>query len=130
MHQQEIRILSQTTPLDVVDDSLIERCVTFQQALAISRAMARRKPNDASLADSIGVLPCVWSRIQNKPKNRPAYLPEEAFAVLCNELGNVGLIQWLAAQVGMQVVPKRETREQALIRELEEIQAAKQARAA
>jgi hypothetical protein len=42
-------------------------------------------------------------------------------------MGNVGVIQWLAAQVGMELVPKVETREQLLRRELAEIE---QARAA
>ncbi|THD06144.1 hypothetical protein B1991_14470 [Rhodanobacter lindaniclasticus] len=113
--------------LDRIDDALIERCVSFQQALAVSRAMGRRKPNDAALANAVGVLPCVWSRIQNKPKNRPAYTPEDRYPALCDALGNVGVIQWLAAQVGMELVPKVETREQLLRRELAEIE---QARAA
>lgn len=131
MRQQEMRILGSVPHLDVLDESLIERCASFQQALAMSRAMARRKPSDASLADELGVLPCVWSRIQNKPKNRPAYMPEDAYKTICESLGNVGLIQWLAAQVGMTVVPKRETREQALRRELAELESAKgRARAA
>ena len=89
--------------------------------------MGRRKPNDAALANAVGVLPCVWSRIQNKPKNRPAYTPEDRYPALCDALGNVGVIQWLAAQVGMELVPKVETREQLLRRELAEIE---QARAA
>jgi hypothetical protein len=42
-------------------------------------------------------------------------------------MGNVGVIQWLAAQVGMSLVPKVETHEQRLRRELSEIE---QARAA
>jgi hypothetical protein len=127
MHQHELRILSSVPALDRIDDNLIERCVSFQQALAVSRAMGRRKPNDAAIADAVGVLPCVWSRIQNKPKNRPAYTPEDKFAALCDAVGNVGVIQWLAAQVGMELVPKVETREQLLRRELAEIE---QARAA
>jgi hypothetical protein len=125
MHQQKLRILGAVPQLELVDDGLIERCESFQQALAISRAMARRKPSDGALADVIGVLPCVWSRIQNKPKNRPAYLPEEAYKSVCDALGNVGLIQWLANQVGMSLIPKRETREQQLRRELQEIEQAK-----
>ena len=127
MRQHELRILSAVPALDRIDDTLIERCVSFQQALAVSRAMGRRKPNDAAIADAVGVLPCVWSRIQNKPKNRPAYTPEDKFAALCDAVGNVGVIQWLAAQVGMELVPKVETREQLLRRELAEIE---QARAA
>jgi hypothetical protein len=127
MHQQEIRILHSEPPLELVDDGLIERCQSFQQALAVSRAMGRRKLSDASLADAVGVLPCVWSRIQHKPKNRPAYMPEDAYKDVCSAFGNVGLIQWLAHQVGMALIPKRETREQQLRRELAEIE---QARAA
>lgn len=126
MRQQEMRILGWVDHLDVLDDDLIERCTSFQQALAISRAMGRRKPSDGAIADTIGVLPCVWSRIQNKPKNRPAYMPEDAYAVICGALGNVGVVQWLAAQVGMQVIPKRETREQQLERELAEVRASKE----
>ena len=129
MSQQTIPFLGVVPPLDLVDEALIERCISFQQALALSRAMGRRKPNDASLADCVGVDPAVWSRIQNKPKNRPAYMPEDAYSDVCNALGNVGLVQWLAAQVGMTLVPKRETREQQLRRELAEIEQCK-ARAA
>lgn len=130
MHQQEMRIIGTVPPLDLVDEGLIERCESFQQALAMSRAMARRKPTDGVLADQIGVLPCVWSRIQNKPKNRPAYMPEDAYKTVCESLGNVGLVQWLASQVGMSLVPKHETREQKLRRELAEIEAARVGKAA
>lgn len=125
MRQQEMRILGTVPQLELVDDGLIERCESFQQALAISRAMARRKPSDGNLADLIGVLPCVWSRIQNKPKNRPAYMPEDAYKNVCEALGNAGVVQWLANQIGMALVPKRETREQQLRRELMEIERAK-----
>ena len=130
MHQQEMRIIGTVPALDLVDEGLIERCESFQQALAMSRAMARRKPTDGVLADQIGVLPCVWSRIQNKPKNRPAYMPEDAYKTVCESLGNVGLVQWLASQVGMSLVPKHETREQKLRRELAEIESARMGRAA
>jgi hypothetical protein len=125
MHQQEIRILGQVPQLDLVDEGLIERCDSFQQALAVSRAMGRRKPSDGAIADVVGVLPCVWSRIQNKPKNRPAYMPEDGYKLFCDAVGNVGVVQWLADQVGMSLVPKRETREQQLERELVELRAAK-----
>lgn len=125
MHQQEMRILGAVPQLERVDDGFIERCASFQQALAISRAMGRRKPSDSALADVIGVLPCVWSRIQNKPKNRPAYMPEDAYELFCSAVGNVGVIQWLADRVGYALVPKRETREQEIRRELEEIERAK-----
>lgn len=125
MHQQEIRLLGTVPPLDKVDEGLIERCSSFQQALQISRAMGRRHPSDGVLADVIGVLPCVWSRIQNKPKNRPAYMPEDAYESVCKAVGNVGVIQWLADRVGYTLVPKAETREQVILRELEEIRAAK-----
>ncbi|WP_458788914.1 hypothetical protein [Dyella jiangningensis] len=130
MHQQEMRILGQVPQLDLVDEGLIERCESFQQALAVSRAMGRRKPSDGVIADVVGVLPCVWSRIQNKPKNRPAYMPETGYKSLCDAVGNVGVVQWLANQVGMTLVPKRETREQQLRRELEEIERARVGRAA
>ena len=125
MHQQQIRMLGSLPQLDLVDEGLIERCESFQQALAVSRAMGRRKPSDGVLADLIGVLPCVWSRIQNKPKNRPAYMPEGGYKSLCDAVGNVGVIQWLANEVGMALVPKRETREQQLRRELAEIEVAR-----
>jgi hypothetical protein len=130
MRQQEMRIVGTVPPLDLVDEGLIERCESFQQALAMSRAMARRKPTDGVLADVIGVLPCVWSRIQNKPKNRPAYMPEDAYKTVCEALGNAGVVQWLASQIGMSLVPKHETREQKLRRELAEIEAARMGRAA
>lgn len=126
MHQQEMRIMGVVPSLELVDDKLIERCATYQQALATARAMGRRKPTDGQLADAIGVLACVWSRIQNKPKNRPAYTPEDAYKTICEAVGNVGVIQWLADQVGYALVPKAETREQKLRRELAELEAAKE----
>lgn len=127
--QQEMHILSAVPALDLVDRDLILRCQSMQEALAVSRAMGRRKLSDAGLADAVGVCPSVWSRIQNKPKERPAYMPEDRYAALCEALGNVGIIQWLASRVGYDVVPMAETREQKLRRELAEIEQARSAAA-
>jgi hypothetical protein len=66
------------------------------------------------------------SRISNKPKNAPAYMPEDKYAVLCALLGNVGVIQWLAYRAGFRLVPIVESRKQRLQRELAEIEAREQ----
>lgn len=125
--QGEFRMLAAVPEVELLDEKLIEQCVTFQQALGVSRALARRKPTDGVLAQILGVQGSVWSRIQHKPKDSPAYMPEDKFPLLCDALGNVGVIQWLAYRVGMRLVPIVETRKQRLRRELEELELAEAA---
>ena len=127
MNQNVFTFLSVVPGMDLLSDELIDRCKTFQEALGVSRAMARRKPTDGALADSLGLQRSVWSRIQHKPANSPAYLPEDKFDDLCQALGNAGVVQWLAAQVGCRLVPIAETRAQRLRRELEELEGAQSA---
>lgn len=115
-------------PMDLLDESLIAGCVTFPQALGVSRAMSRRKPTDGSLSESLGVQKSVWSRIQHKPKDSPAYMPEDRYEVLCEALGNVGVIQWLAYRTGHRLVPMAETEAQKLRRRLAELEAAESSR--
>jgi len=121
--QGEFRILASLPPLELLDESLIEKCGNFQQALGVSKALARNKWSDADLADELGLQKSVWSRIQNKPKDSPAYMPEDKVDDLCDLLGNVGIVQWLAFRTGFRLVPIAETREQRLERELAELRA-------
>lgn len=120
-------MLGSVPSMDLIDEQLIEQCGTFQQALGVSRAMARRKPADGVLAESLGLQKSVWSRIQHKPKDAPAYMPEDRYALLCESLGNVGVVQWLAYMVGHRLVPITETRAQRLRRELAELEQAEAA---
>lgn len=120
--QGEIRILGAVKSLDFLDLALLERCKTFKQALAVSQGMARTNASDTSIADAIGRDPSVWSRIKNKPKERPAFMPEDQYAALCNALGNRGVVQWLALQVGCRLAPIEESRADRLRRELAEIE--------
>lgn len=115
-------------PLELLDEALLDGCTTFPQALGVSRAMARRKPSDGSLAETLGVQKSVWSRIQHKPKDSPAYMPEDRYEVLCEALGNVGVIQWLALRTGHRLVPIAETRAEKLRRELAELEAVERPR--
>lgn len=123
MNQQQIPILSATAPVELLPDELIERCATFTQALGVAISQSQRHPGDNTIAAELGVQASVWSRISNKPKNAPAYMPEDKYAVLCALLGNVGVIQWLAYRAGFRLVPIVENRKQRLQRELAEIEA-------
>lgn len=123
MNQGVFSILSAVAGLDLLSDDMIERCKTFQEAVAVSRALGKRKPSDKVVAENIGIQPSVWSRIQNKPKNSPAYMPEDRYGDLCRSFGNVGVLQWLASQAGFRLVPVAETRADRLRRELAEIEA-------
>lgn len=127
VNQGELRMLGSVPSTELLDEKLIEQCGTFQQALGVSRAMARRKPTDGSLAEQLGLQKSVWSRIQHKPKDSPAYMPEDRYSALCEALGNVGVIQWLAYRTGHRLVPIAETRAQRLRRELAELEAAEAA---
>lgn len=118
-----MNILGAITALDFVDEVLLERCKTFKQALAVSQGLARTNATDGALADAIGRDPAVWSRIKNKPKNRPAFMPEDEFLHLCTALGNLGPIQWLAMQAGCRLTRGAESRADKLRRELAEIEA-------
>jgi hypothetical protein len=123
MKQGMFSFLSAVQGLDVLSDGVIERCKTFQEAVAVSRALGKRKPSDKSIAAGLGLQQSVWSRIQNKPKDSPAYLPEHKYGDLCRELGNVGVLQWLASQAGFRLVPVVESRADRLRRELAELEA-------
>lgn len=121
--QREIPMLSVIKAPAMLDEALLEKCTTFKQALAVSMGLARTNIADANLADTLGVMPCVWSRIKNQPKNRPAYLSPDSFSALSEALGNRGVLQWLAMQQGCRIVPREETRAQRLRRELAELEA-------
>jgi hypothetical protein len=125
--QGEFRILASVPENELLDEKLIEQCATFQQALGVSRAMARRKLADGVIADGLGMQRSVWSRICHKPANSPAFMPEDKFADLCGLLGNLGVIQWLAYRTGHRLVPIAETRAQRLRRELAELELAEAA---
>lgn len=122
--QRELRVFGAIPAMDFIDEELLSRCKDFSQALAICWALSRTKPTQDAMATQIGVDNAVMSRIARKPKNRPAYMPERAYAPLCELLGNVGVLQWLAAQVGCRLVPATETRAQKLRRELAALEAA------
>lgn len=109
--------------MELLPEELIERCTSFTQALGVAVSQSRRHPSDKTIAEEVGVQPSVWSRISNKPKNAPAFMPEDKYAVLCALLGNVGVIQWLAYRAGFRLVPIVETRKQRLQRELAELEA-------
>lgn len=111
----------------MLDEALLEKCTSFKQALAVSMGLARTNIADANLADQLGVMPCVWSRIKNQPKNRPAYLSPDLLSSLSEALGNRGVLQWLALQQGCRIVPREETRAQRLRRELAELEEQEQA---
>ncbi len=115
--QGELRMLAEVLPPQFLADDLIEQCRTFQEALGVSRALARRKMSDGDLADTLGPQRSVLSRIQHKPKNSPAYMPEDRYGLLCEALGNVGIVQWLASQVGCTLVPARRVQRSTLLRE-------------
>ena len=123
MNQQTFRMLANVPQIAFVPDELIERCQTFQQAVNVSRAFSARSLSDASIADSLGLQPSSWSRILNKPKNRPAYLPETAYRSLCEIFGNYGVAQWVAKSVGCQLFPAVESRKEQLKRELAQLEA-------
>jgi hypothetical protein len=127
MNQRTIPIMATMPPLDELDEALFASCATFQQALGIARAVGRRKWSDTALADELGMQPSVWSRIQHKPQNAPAYMPEDKLPTLCEAFGNVGVLQWLAYRCGYRLVPIAETRAQRLRRELAELEAAEAA---
>jgi len=124
MNQREIPMMAALSRPELLDEALIERCQNFVQALGVARSQSRVHPADKSIAEEIGVQASVWSRIANKPKNSPAYMPEDQFPQLCEYLGNVGVLQWLAYRCGYRLVPIAETRAQKLRRELAEIEAA------
>lgn len=123
MMQRELPMMTVIAPPALLDESLLEGCASFKQALAVSMGLARSNIADNNLADTLGVLPCVWSRIKNQPKNRPAFLSPDSFTTLFDALGNVGVLQWLALRAGYSLVPRAETRKQRLRRELAELEA-------
>jgi hypothetical protein len=123
MKQNVFTFLSIVPGIDLLSEELIERCKTFQEALGVSRAMGRRKMTDGALADTLGLQRSVWSRIQHKPKDSPAYMPEDKLDALCRALGNAGVIQWLASRIGCRLVPISESRADRLRRELAELEA-------
>ena len=123
MNQQSFRMLANVPQIAFVPDELIERCQTFQQAVNVSRAFSSRNLSDASIADSLGMQASTWSRVLNKPRNRPSYLPETAYRKLCELFGNYGVAQWVAKSVGCQLVPATESRKDRLRRELAQLEA-------
>lgn len=127
MMQRQIPMMGVIPPPALLDEALIEGCANFKQALAVSMGLARTNASDANVADAVGVLPCVWSRIKNQPKNRPAYLSPDSYNDLFAALGNVGVLQWLALKAGYSLVPRAETKRQRLERELAELKAAEAA---
>jgi hypothetical protein len=48
--QGEFRMFAAVPENELLDEKLIEQCATFQQALGVSRAMARRKLADGAIA--------------------------------------------------------------------------------
>ena len=127
MMQRQIPMMAAIDPPALLDEAVLERCHNFKQALAVSMGLARTNIADNNLADVLGVLPCVWSRIKNQPKNRPAYLSPDSYPGLFDALGNVGVLQWLAMRAGYALVPRAETRAQRLRRELAEIESLERA---
>ncbi len=127
MMQRQIPMMAVIPPPALLDPAVIESCANFKQALAVSMGLARTNASDASIADSLGILACVWSRIKNQPKNRPAYLSPDSYNDLFAALGNVGVLQWLADKAGYSLVPKAESRKERLRRELAELEASEAA---
>ena len=127
MMQRQMPMMSTIEPPALLDEAILEKCSNFKQALAVSMGLARTNIADNNLADSLGVLPCVWSRIKNQPKNRPAYLSPDSFPNLFYALGNVGVLQWLAMRIGYQLVPRVETPLQKARRQLAELEAMERA---
>lgn len=127
MMQRQIPMMAVIEPPALLDEAVLEKCTNFKQALAVSMGMARTNISDNNLADSLGVLPCVWSRIKNQPKNRPAFLSPDSYPGLFNALGNVGVLQWLAMRAGYTLVPRAESRATRLRRELAEAEALERA---
>lgn len=123
MMQRQIPMMGVIPPPALLDEALLDSCANWKQALGVSMAMARTNATDANIADAVNVLPCVWSRIKNQPKNRPAYLSPDSYNDLFAALGNVGVLQWLAYKAGYSLVPRAETKRQRLERELAELKA-------
>jgi hypothetical protein len=122
MNQKVFPMLGSVPSPELLDEALIERCQSFVQALGVSRSQSRVHPSNKAIAAELGLQPSVWSRIANKPKDAPAYMPEDKLPELCNHLGNVGVLQWLAYRAGFRLVPIAETRAQRLRRELAELE--------
>ena len=127
MQQREMPMMQVIAPPALLDEALLEKCGNWKQALAVSMGLARTHLSDSSLADDLSLLPCVWSRIKNQPKNRPAYLSPDSYPALYAHLGNVGVLQWMAMKAGYSLVPRAETRAQRLRRELAELERAEAA---
>ena len=127
MNQKVIPMLSAVQAPELLDEALIERCQSFVQVLGVARSQSRVHPSDKSIAAELGLQPSVWSRICNKPKDAPAFMPEDKLPALCSYLGNVGVLQWLAYRAGFRLVPIAETRAQRLRRELAELELAEAA---
>lgn len=125
--QGQFRILSSEAPLELLDESLIARCANFVQALGVSKALARIKRSDKDMSELLGLQQSVWSRIQNKPKDAPAYTPEDRVPDICDLFGNVGIIQWFAYRAGYRLVPIVENEKQKLLRKLAELEALEEA---
>jgi hypothetical protein len=124
--QREMPFVQVLPPMRFLDEDDIARCKTFPQAFWLAQSQSNRGFTQDAIASHIGVDNGTMSRIIKKPKNRPAYLREDAFKDLCELFGNVGLIQWLAAQVNCKVVPATESRAERLRRELAEIEGQEQ----
>lgn len=116
--------LSGVPGIDLVADELIAGCKSFKQALGVAKALSRKEISDGDIAETLGMQASVWSRIQHKPKNSPAYLPEDKVAELCAALGNAAIVQWLARRVGCRLVPltDNERRRAELLRQLAELE--------
>jgi hypothetical protein len=127
MMQRQIPMMGVIPAPALLDEALLDTCANFKQALGVSMALTRTNITDANIADSLSLLPCVWSRIKNQPKNRPAFLNPDSFNDLFAALGNVGVLQWLAYRAGYSLVPRAETKRQRLERELAELVAQERA---
>lgn len=116
--------LSAVPGIDLVADELIQHCPTFVQALGVARALSRKTISDGDLADTLGMQASVWSRIQRKPANSPAYMPEDKLPELCKALGNAAVLQWLAARLGFRLVPITDTdrKRAALLQQLAQLE--------
>lgn len=99
--------------LNFLSEDELSECETFERAFDYCMARRRaRNRTQGDVADYCGIDRATFSRIVRKPGKRPAYFPEHKYRLLCEALGNLGMLQWFALQAGCRLTPAVETQAQ------------------
>lgn len=121
-YQSELRLMGEVRQPHPDDLEVVTKLPTFRSALR--RGIALSGLDQEEIAHALDIDAGEFSRMvkdPRRPTSRPRAFPADKLATFSRVTGSLVVQQWLDAQVGMEPIPMRETKEMRLERELAEL---------